>query len=171
MNKKNSIITALGGVLFIVVIIFFVYPKASNKIAYIKLNEVYQKFTMREEMENKYKAIEASRKNLIDSIEFKATSAQASGDLEKYKQILDEYIKKRQELEQANKILSRQYEEQVWNQINSYCQEYGKKKEYDFVFGAEGSGNIMYANAQKDVTKEVIEYINEMYHGKQEKTK
>jgi outer membrane protein len=44
-------------------------------------------------------------------------------------------------------------------------QDYGKKHGYDFIYGAQGSGNLMYANGQKNITDEVLKYINERYQG------
>lgn len=39
------------------------------------------------------------------------------------------------------------------------------KKGYRYIFGAEGSGVLMYADERNNITKEVIEYINARYKG------
>lgn len=53
--------------------------------------------------------------------------------------------------------------ESVLNQINSYVEAYAKKKGYDMVLGAEGSGTIVYAADAYDITKEVLTVLNEEY--------
>ncbi len=164
--KNKFILSALGLLLILVVCSSFYYINNHERIGYVKLSDVYKRFDMRVEMEGQYKKVEAIRKNLIDSMEFQAIKVQASGDNAKYQIVVNEYIRKRKELEQANETLLQQYEEQVWNQINSYCQEFGKVEKYDYILGAQGSGTLMYANKNNEITEDLIDYINNMYHGK-----
>ncbi len=56
--------------------------------------------------------------------------------------------------------------EQIWNQLNSYVQEYGQEHGYDYILGATGDGGIMYASEAKNLNEEVISYINDKYNGK-----
>jgi outer membrane protein len=168
---QKILIALLTVALAIVAVSLFMQSNTRDKLGYVKLNEVYEKFAMRAEMHNKYKSVEILRKNLLDSLEFKAKAVQASGDQEKYEFALNDYLGKRKEMEESNEVLSRQYEEQIWNQINSYCKEYGQREGYDFIFGAEGSGNIMFAGEQKELTSELIEFINKRYHGQKENSK
>ena len=122
---------------------------------------------MKQELEGKFKTIESTRKNLIDSIEFNAAQIQKKGDREEYQQVIQNYIQKRKEIEQANETLSNQYDESIWKQINSYSEEFGKAKGYKMIFGADGSGTLMYAEKNIDITEEFITFINKMYNGKQ----
>jgi outer membrane protein len=49
------------------------------------------------------------------------------------------------------------------NDINDYLKEYGKKHSYKIIFGASGSGNIMYADESTDLTGEVLKGLNASY--------
>jgi outer membrane protein len=167
MNKKLIIIASIAGLVLLSAITWKTF-KPTHKVAYVKLNEVYDKFSMKVELENKFKTIESVRKNLIDSIEFNATQLQNNQEL--YKEAVSKYIQKRKELESANKVLLEQYEESIWAQINSYSESFGKEKGYEYILGADGSGIIMFASEKNDVTTQFIEYINEMYNGKQKNT-
>jgi outer membrane protein len=167
MNKKLIVIASLAVLILISVITWKTF-KPTHKVAYVKLNEVYNKFNMKVELENKFKTIESVRKNLIDSMEFNATQLQNNQEL--YKVAVSKYIQKRKELESANKVLLEQYDESIWAQINSYSEAFGKENGYEFILGADGSGVIMYASEKIDVTTQFIEYINEMYNGKQKNT-
>ena len=52
------------------------------------------------------------------------------------------------------------------NDINDYVKEYGKKKGYDIIFGASGSGNVMYASEASDLTEDVLKGLNAEFEGK-----
>jgi outer membrane protein len=57
----------------------------------------------------------------------------------------------------------------VVNAINDYIKEYGKSKGYTFILGANGSGNIAYADESRDITKEIIEGLNKQYNAEHKK--
>ncbi len=54
----------------------------------------------------------------------------------------------------------------VINDINDYVKEYGKKYNYDIIFGASGSGNIMYAKETTDLTETILTGLNKEFDGK-----
>jgi outer membrane protein len=166
MKKKIIVACSVLAVVILCSSFYYMGNKSSDRIAYVKLSEVYKKFEMRTEMEAQYKKVEAVRKNLIDSMEFQAIKVQSSGDKAKYEIAVNEYIRKRKELEQANETLMQQYDEQIWSQINSYCEEFGETYQYDYILGAQGSGTLMYADKNNEVTGVFVDYINKMYNGK-----
>ncbi|WP_420603224.1 OmpH family outer membrane protein [Flagellimonas sp.] len=53
----------------------------------------------------------------------------------------------------------------IINDINDYVKEYGKKEGYRIIFGAKGSGNIMYAEDVSDLTQTILEGLNAEYLG------
>lgn len=57
----------------------------------------------------------------------------------------------------------------VINDINDYVKEYGKNNGYRIIFGASGSGNIMYADDATDLTEDVLEGLNKEFSGDKEK--
>lgn len=61
------------------------------------------------------------------------------------------------------KAISEKYTAAIWKDINQYIAEFGKEKHCDFIFGANGNGNLMFANEVHDVTDEVIQYVNKRY--------
>ncbi|WP_418501220.1 OmpH family outer membrane protein [Flagellimonas sp.] len=52
------------------------------------------------------------------------------------------------------------------NDVNDYIKEYGAEHGHKIIFGAMGSGNIMYAKEATDITKDVLEGLNNRYNGK-----
>jgi outer membrane protein len=52
----------------------------------------------------------------------------------------------------------------VFNQVNVYMAEYGKKHGYSIVFGTAAGGSILYGNERKyDITEDIIKGLNERY--------
>jgi len=54
----------------------------------------------------------------------------------------------------------------IWKRLNPYIAEYGKEKGYAYIYGANGTGNVLYADEGEDITDELIEYVNKRYHDK-----
>jgi outer membrane protein len=77
-------------------------------------------------------------------------------NLEQYSRKIENIIK-----EQDLKLT-----EGVLNQVNAFVEEYAKAKGYDLILGTTTSGNILYAKHDMDITKEVLEALNEHYKGK-----
>jgi len=46
---------------------------------------------------------------------------------------------------------------------NTIFKEYGKQKGYTFILGANDGGSVLYGADNKDITKEVTEYLNNQY--------
>jgi outer membrane protein len=52
----------------------------------------------------------------------------------------------------------------VLNQINSFVQQYGKEKGYTVILGTTLSGSLLYGEEKADITKEVLQALNQSYH-------
>lgn len=44
--------------------------------------------------------------------------------------------------------------------MNGEIEEFAKEKGYDFILGANGTGSLIYATDSKEITEEVLEYLN-----------
>lgn len=143
----------------------------SKKIAYVNTSVVYDGFTLKKELEEKYKKVQLIRQNLLDSIKFKVQYLSLKGNAidEKDKIMINElqrsYLAKEKEFMSDNEVTATNYSEQIWKQINQFMEDYGKENHYDVILGATGQGNIMYAKERDDITKSILEYINNKYAG------
>ena len=68
-----------------------------------------------------------------------------------------EQQRKSQKLEQESQDAADELRKEVRKKVEKYCEENG----YTYIFGSNESANILYAKRGKDITLEVIEYINE----------
>jgi len=175
----KKIILLVSGVCVLVVIVVFVFFKycKNDRHVWINLNKVHGDFIYKKELEEKLIKTTTARKTIIDSMEFelqvlskqiKAEKARDKNKISVYQVKLENYYTKKKELEENNAVMQQQYNEQIITQINQYMKDFGNEKGYDFIFGTDGSGVLMYANESLDVTKEAITYINEKYKGKTE---
>lgn len=127
---------------------------------------------MKKEYEKKYEKTELARKKITDSLELELRMLYKQLQEEKQKEsaILFEakresYLKQKNEFDQDNEQTKTTYNNQILNQINQYMKEYGKDRGYDIIFGAEGSGSVMYAKESIEITDEAVSYINKKYKG------
>lgn len=146
----------------------------SRRMAYIKSEDVFKKFNMTKELEAKFRNVESERKRMIDSLEFDLTRSinalkadqknteklQAAEGKRRY------FVQKKQEFEEDNNRITSNYNGSIWERINQYVAEYAKDKGYDYVWGANGDGSLMYASEGDDVTEDLVNYVNEKYSGK-----
>lgn len=150
---------------------FFTKPKAG----YVILTEVYNGFEMKKEMEKNYLSTTDARKKILDSLELeiklmnnrivRKTNMKASDTLG-YQYKIEEYILKKKTFNEDNNSLSQKYDEEIITQLNQYVKDYGAANHYTFIYGTGGNGSLMYADEAKNITKDVIEYINLKYSGK-----
>lgn len=168
--KYNKILLPLVVVLAVGFCLFWSNHQ-SKKLAYVNTTMLYDGFTLKKELEEKYSKVQLARQNLLDSIKFKIQylSLKGAGMTEADKRQADElqrsYLYKEKEYAEANAATAQQYSDQIWKQINQYVDDYGKKQGYDLILGATGQGNIMFAREEDDITKEVSAYINRRYSG------
>jgi outer membrane protein len=155
-------------------ILFFLRSKENKKIGYVTTLKVFEEFALKKELEGDYKKMQIIRQTYLDSIKLnvQTLSVLEGKDLnreEKIDRLKKAYLLKENQFNQENENLYSQYNEQIWNQLNQYVQDFGKEQGYDYLLGASGQGSIMYAKENEDVTKEVIEYVNNKYRGKKNK--
>lgn len=171
MNNKTLLIilillvaTAIGVMLF--------QKTTAPKLAYVKSNEVYNEFELKKELAAKLTKVQNQRKAILDSLilPLKMLSAQLKEhkDQKLFMQFQlqqQNYLDKKKEFEEDNQRLTEEYSNQIWKQINQYIADYGKEKGYAFIYGATGSGSLMYAGDHYDLTNEISVYVNEKYKG------
>jgi outer membrane protein len=176
--KKITLVTAF--VALVLAAVSFYYSQKSSEQVYVDVNKLLEGYkrtnVVRAEFEVKAKTLTANVDSLV---------AGWQKELKDYEKNRSKYSKKELELKQellGNKqqqinnyqqAIQKQVQEEdkkatqtVINDINDFVKEYGKKKGYKIIFGASGSGNIMYADEASDLTPFVLEGLNKEFEGK-----
>lgn len=168
----NKLAAGLIAGIAIIAICLSVYTHLKlPKIAYIELQKVYEDFQMKKELENELGKINASKQNQLDSMRFQLelfsrtikNKGEIHDDFELKKR---SYLLKEQQIKENMELVSGEYNDRIWKQLNQYIGDYGKENNIVFLLGASGSGTLMYADENTNVTKEVSEYVNKKYSGK-----
>lgn len=168
MLKKNLPLILL----FIVISGVFLFSfLSSKKTAYVNTYQVYEQFKLKKELEKKLKQTELGRQTVLDSIKAKiqfSFSNKLLNEAERNIQISElkeAYYLKEQQFSKENETQAQQYTSQIWEQLNQYIKEFGNENKYDYIYGATGEGNLMFANEKEDITSVVIEFVNKRYEG------
>jgi outer membrane protein len=152
----------------------YMYLKAP-KAAYVDTLRLYESFSMRQELQGELDKTSGARKKILDSLslnikwlkaELETNNYKKPGGMEQYSKMMEEYRLKQEQFEKENTLMAQKYTEQVWTQINQYMKDYGQMKNYQYIYGANGQGNLMYADESANITEELISYINNRYSGK-----
>ncbi len=143
------------------------------KTAYVNLGEVFENFAGKKELAFRLDRLKNQQKSMLDSMELTIRSLQqAAKNAENGQAVLAKLQNTQQTYQYLNAEFSEQYQsqdesysEKVWKQINQYVTDYGKDNGYDFIYGANGNGALMYGSSANNITEEIINHINERYEG------
>ncbi len=171
MNLKNIVLVII--LISAGFIVGYFLNAGSEKNVWVDIKKIYAEFNMKKELETKFKQVESQRKNILDSLEMDLnllarelnTSKVSNEDVKAFEIKKQNYLYKKEQFIRDNEQTQQTYNEQILTQLNQYVKDYCKIKDYDFVFGADGNGSLMYSKESKEITDEVVLYINEKYQG------
>lgn len=172
----KKLLFILFGACSIVSLIVTLYFQANiPKTAYVEIGEVYNAFELKKELEEDIKRVHQTRTYILDSLEIQlnamAAKIENSGksisdqELKLFEEARNDYFRKQKTFTEDGESVSEQYNDRIWKQLNQYIKDYGDEKGYTYIFGADGSGALMFAADPVNVTKEVTEYVNLKYKG------
>jgi outer membrane protein len=173
-NRQYILITLCIIISLAALSMAFYAIKGNKKVAWIKLQTVYEKFEYKKELEAKLLGVQQNRKYILDSLEFelKVLSNQITNDKGRDKEAIavfqtkrDEYLNRKKTFEEDNAMLTGKYDEQILNQLNQYVKDYAEEQGYDIIYSADGSGAIMAASDDLEITDKITVYLNDRYKG------
>ncbi|WP_420553530.1 OmpH family outer membrane protein [Tenacibaculum aiptasiae] len=170
----------LAALALIFSILTFFLSQNSSELVYVDVNKLLDGYkrtkVVRAEFEKKAKVLKSNVDSLVVDWqkELKLYEKERSGYSKKELKLKQELLgNKQQQINNYQQAIQKQIQEAdkkatqtVVNDINDYVKEYGKEKGYKIIFGASGSGNIMYADESSDLTAVVLEGLNKEFQGK-----
>jgi len=172
MNKKIFLLSSI--VFFAMVLNLGYYHFTKPRLGFVSIGKLYSEFDLKKDLEGKYSKIEQTRKLILDSLEIqlrgisrRLESGKNVKETEKqfFQEKIELYKTKKKSFTEDNQALSNQYSEQIQKQLNQYLKDFGTEKHYDFIFGANSEGSLMYSKDVYDISDEVLKYINLQYRG------
>lgn len=163
MQKKWQIILFIN---FIVSFVLIVYLLIShNKPAQVVVadnQKVFDGFKMTIEAKREGEKIFNQNKKVLDSIY--ARLQDPSTPASEKQQLTEQVVAGREQLQDFNENYAAQQSDKAWSRITSYMAEFAREKGYEIVVG-KGTSNVLYAEDSKDVTHELIAFLNQKYEG------
>ena len=147
----------------------------SQKTGYVELGKIVEGFELKRTLQDNLLALKNSRTNEVDSLqlELQILSRQIKASNLKDKKAMAEFeikkeifINKKDQYSRQIDSLSQVYDSRIMQQLNQYIKDFGIENNYKYIFGAEGSGALMYADTSENITIVVTKYISEKYSGK-----
>jgi outer membrane protein len=175
MKYLTTVITV-----FLIVLCYAIVDQMflSLKIGYIDTGKLLIGFSEANKVESEIKAEDdkwqAQLKQLQDSLQATINAMSKDYDkstIAKKKEFQDLLSARNQQVNNFRQANIKKIEEMrqkkmqgVFDKVNVYMGEYGKKHRYSMVFGTAGGGSILYGNEGKyDITEEIIKGLNERY--------
>jgi len=154
-------------------LIFYSFYSSEGKTGHVELQKIFQSFEGKLELEKRMKQSQWNTKIYLDSLNLQLTQLiQLTESRKTDKKLIAEIKAKEMQIsnikEKTYQIQGKQsedYTQQIWDQINQYIKDFGAAQNYDYIFGTEGSGMLMYGKNEKNLTDEVLHYINQRYQG------
>lgn len=119
------------------------------------------------EFKSHLKVLDDSLKAFMDSMAVLYEKADAAGK----KRLQDRLAYKNQEINNVSRAHARKMEEErvtkmqgVYDKINAFMGEFGRKEKYSIIFGTVQGGNILYGDGTPvDATQKVLDGLNARY--------
>jgi outer membrane protein len=152
-------------------------------IVYVNIDSLHQNYLLYEDLINQLRKKQEQYQRELDAkmkafekevINFQETArfmSQTEGQLKQA-----ELQEKEQKLYEMKMNLEQKFAQEevalnnkLMKSIYDYLEEYNKEKQYDYILGHAGLGNILLANKELDITKEVVDGLNAKYKAEQAK--
>lgn len=144
-----------------------------RKSGYVNIQEVFNQFEYTKQLKREFDIVRSARQNKLDSLNFElkvlAQKLQTGKNNElaaSFEVKRKDYLYSKEMFEEDNQALSEKYDDQIHNQMQSYIVDFGKDNNYDYVFGTEELGAVLFAREQFNLTDEVVKYINKRFKAK-----
>jgi hypothetical protein len=158
VNRIGVTLILVNSVLLVFLVVLLIQQRKNRKSGFIVNQKVFNEFLGKKELEKKLTVQRARDRVTLDSLVGLLESTSNTSLLKFYQDRIDN-------IANVERQLSDKYTSDIWKVINESVNEFGEKEGYDLIFGAVGSGSLMYADRSQDVTDEVIQFINERYKG------
>ncbi|MNU79361.1 periplasmic chaperone [compost metagenome] len=122
--------------------------------------KVFEKFELKKDYDKKIEKEFALEKASLDSMGNAFNTLKSKFEVDALKK---QFAMRKGQFDQKFQTISQQYTSEVYTRLNEYIKEYGKKNGYGIIIGSNGQGNVMYIDDAKDVTEELIKFINHKY--------
>lgn len=121
---------------------------------------VFEEFEMKKDYDKRLEGEIGTEQAELDAL---GVQLNAMTDPLKIAALKKEFTVKKLAFDEKFNAVSQQYTSEVYKRLNDYIKAYGKEHQYGVILGSSGQGSVMYVDEKQDVTKDLIQYINQQY--------
>ena len=168
-NTMNRLVIPLSILAFVASLVSLFVSQFKPELVYVDVNKLLQGYdrtkTDRETFNQKASVMKANVDSLMTDWqnELKIYEKERASMTKKELALKQELLQhKQQQINNYQQAVQKQIQEEdqkmtqtVVNDINDYVKAYGKEHDHLIIFGAQGSGNIMYAQEMIDLTDKI----------------
>lgn len=180
INNMNKLAFLLSILALILSLSIFFISQSKSELVYVDVNKLLEGYDRTKVDQKAYKEKTAVMKANVDSLmigwenELKAYEKERTSMTKKELSLKQELLQnKQQQINNYQQAVQKQIQEEdqkmtqtIVNDINDYVKAYGKNHNHSIIFGAQGNGNIMYAQERTALTNIILEGLNKQYNGK-----
>lgn len=178
-NTLNKLALPLSVMALLASLATIVISPSKSELVYVDVNQLLEGYDRTKVEQKAFEKKTSVMKANVDSLmtdwqdELKTYERERASMTEKELALKQELLQnKQQQINNYQQAIQKQIQEEdqkmtqtVVNDINDYVKEYGKHHGHRIIFGAQGSGNIMYAEQGADLTDKILEGLNKQYYG------
>ncbi len=164
MGGIMKVLVILALLLGLINLLFLVFLNQESKVVFADSVKLFNEFEMKKEMEREYDVQLLSMNKVMDSL--KGNIEMAGGLSKAPKKLIEKYRLLSQQLEEMYADAKQKINTTGWKRLNPLIFEYGDAHNYDVIVGGNGMGAVLYGKPEQDITDDLIEYVNNKYHGK-----
>lgn len=154
--QRRDIFFASNFLLTLGLLVYLVIKSQPEKKGYVVNQQIFEGFQGKKDLEARLAQLRTDHKRSLDSILTLIRAENRDRFEVIYKETANQYVLKEKEI-------SEKYTADIWKQINHSIAAYGKEYGYDFILGASGDGNLMFAKESNNITEDVVRYMNAQY--------
>lgn len=164
MNRYKILFFASIVIIAGLVVWFFVGKNqdvTSNKATVIIDSfKVFEEFQLKKDYDAKIEKEFAAEKAELDSMGYKFNTLKNPLEIDALKK---QFVLKKRQFDEKFQAVSQKYTNEVYERLNTYIKEFGKKNNFGVIIGSNGQGNVMYRDDAMDVSEKLITFINDKY--------
>lgn len=136
---------------------FYLFHDSGKKIAYADAIRLFNEYKFKIDMEKESQGNLKKLKVEMDSV---GVIYKVNPGNEQVQRMM---MEKQQQFTNGCNAVNKTINEKVWERLNVKIQDFGKKEHIEMLIGANGMGTVLYASESRDVTDDLIKYVNESY--------
>lgn len=133
---------------------------SSKRTVVIDSFKVFEGFQLKKDYDAKIEKEFAAEKAQLDSMGYKFNTLKNPLEIDALKK---QFVIRKQQFDEKFQSVSQKYTNEVYERLNTYIKEFGKKNNLGVIIGSNGQGNVMYRDDSMDVTDQLIKFVNDKY--------